>query len=404
MNMKICCVLYPHIHRVFHSFTQYEERGSESCTILILYQLCEPRELSSSDSREKHLQHDNALDANIDSILGCAGMKKLSGVGALRFLFVISIVIVSAATCAAYPTTTNADSINTQTQQLIPPGMNTCAAVTATNFTPYIYADQLDSFEFTVPDASYVALVGSVGNTPVGFQLMTRRVDPATGVVRIHVDVDPIRLTGTLPIQITLLSAKTGQPTCAAIVNATVGTGPIMTTPTTPPTTPPTGGTSGGAGGANSGSNTGSTSGGASTTGGAGKPAATSSTSTKPTTTATTTASTSAGVSNPFASMCSSQSGAYRLWLVLVVLYALLVGALIWAEWPESWAWVRRHEWVAAGILVPLAVLLLFWYFAVNCRGSWLMPAVLILIALAGLVARFWDHPYVKRILLIEEK
>src|SRR4051812_33605903 len=117
-------------------------------------------------------------------------MKHTVGVTSSRTLIFISLIVLATAAFAVLPASTHADSLSTQTQQLIPPGMNTCQVVMASAFTPYIYNNELDSFEFTVPDSSYVALVGSAGNTPISFQYMSRRIDPATGAVRIHVDIN----------------------------------------------------------------------------------------------------------------------------------------------------------------------------------------------------------------------
>ena len=117
------------------------------------------------------------------------------------------------------------ETISTQTMQVLPVGGNACAPVSATNFTSYIYDGALHSFEFTLPDPSYVALIGSAGNTPISFQTMTRRTDTITGSLRVHVDIPTTPILGMLPIRVTLLSARTGSPVCLMVVSISV-TGP----------------------------------------------------------------------------------------------------------------------------------------------------------------------------------
>lgn len=285
------------------------------------------------------------------------------------------------------PIKAHADIVSVQTQQVLPPGQNTCQPLTVTAFTPYVYNNNLEAFEFTVSDPSYVALAGSVGNTSVPFNFMTRRED-ASGNLRIHVDINSTQVNGTLPITITMLSAGVpGGPTCVAVITMNVGSGPVVgqTYPTYPtyPTTP------------------------AQTTTPS-KPAG-SKTSAAPTSTGMTpstsvaTATSAAGMTSPLAGLCSSQASAFRLWLILLVVYALIVGALLWAEFPLSWSWAQTPERIATIILVLLLLLLGFWYFSAACRAALWMPLLAFLIAILGLLAAFWNHPRVTQFLLVEE-
>jgi len=303
-----------------------------------------------------------------------------------------------------------AAEINVQTNQVLPPGGNGCTLLPATSFTPYEYNGALDSFEFTVPDASYVAITGSVGNTPLSFLQMTRKID-ASGNLRVHVDIPSMSLTNTIPIQIILMSSPPGQPTCLSIASMTVGSGPTLpgpvsqTAPSAPVTSIPSNPT-------NNPTYTNPTPAPAGTSMTPISKGGTSGTSGN-TATATSipggTSSTAAGsvlnnsMQNPLKALCATQSGAYRLWLVLLVLYVLLIGALLWAEWPLSWDWIRMPEWITAGILVPFILLMGFWYFSVSCRAGWFVPVIAIIIALAGLFAAFWNHPRVTQLLLIED-
>jgi hypothetical protein len=101
--------------------------------------------------------------------------------------------------------------------------------------------------------------------------------------------------------------------------------------------------------------------------------------------------------------LCASEASAYRLWLILLVLFTLIVGALLWAEFPMSMPWARTPERIATLILVLLLLLLGFWYFSVACRAALWMPLVAFLIALLGLLAAFWNHPRVTQLLLIQD-
>lgn len=304
------------------------------------------------------------------------------------------------------PLKASALEIGTQTQQILPPGSNTCAPVTATNFTPYIYDGALHSFEFTLADPSYVAILGSVGNTPIPFQVMTRNVSP-TGILRIHVDIATTPIVGTLPLRVTLLSARTGQPVCLAAVSMSVGSGPVQNNnvisaiPQTVYTSPQT----------------------VYTSPNAVKPttprapsvvaptitASTSSNSTIVATSsgdkrvATVASSVTSTVQSPLRNVCSSDTSAYRLWLILLVLYALIVGAALWAEFPMSMPWARTPERIATVILLLLLLLLGFWYFSVSCRAALWMPLVAFLIAVLGLLAAFWNHPRVTQLLLVQD-
>jgi len=330
-------------------------------------------------------------------------MNYLARISIYQVLFAVLASSVLLAVISAFPIKASALEISAQTQQVLPPGSNTCAQVSASAFTPYIYNGALNSFEFTLSDSSYVALIGSVGNTSVPFQLMTRRTD-ASGAVRIHVDIATTPVRGTLPLRVTLLSARAGQPVCLTVVSMTVGSGavsvqtiPAYTTPATSVTTPapaqtvPSGtiGTAPDVGVDSNGdvSPSPSTSGPQAWTGGA----------------AGSGTSVVSSITNTLQNVCSSDAGAYRLWLILLVLYALIVGVALWAEFPMSMPWARTPERIATIILVLLLLVLGFWYFSVSCRAALWMPLVAFLIAVLGLLAAFWNHPRVTQLLLIQD-
>src|SRR3989344_4573691 len=304
-------------------------------------------------------------------------------------LFVLASVAFSIV-LAAFPIKAFALDAATQTRQVLPVGGNACAQVSATNFIPYVYDGALHSFEFTVSDPSYVAILGSVGNTLIPFNVMTRKTD-ASGLVRIHVDVSPASASGGLPVSVTMLSARSGNPVCMTVVsaNAVSGLSVIPYTPvvTAPPTQP--------------------------TVSAPAKPVVTAApkpasstpipTTQKVLTTSTATGSVVSTFQNPLKNMCSSDTSAYRLWLILLVLYMLIVGALLWAEFPMSLPWARTPERIASIILVLLLLLLAFWYFSISCRAALWMPLVAFLVAVLGLLAAFWNHPRVTKMLLVQE-
>lgn len=319
-------------------------------------------------------------------------MKQLGGSTYQLLLFVLAIFAFTIV-LATFPVKAFALDAATQTSQVLPAGGNNCPAVSATNFTPYIYEGGLHSFEFTVSDASYVALAGSAGNTPISFNLVTRKTDPS-GMLRLHVDIETTPISGTLPLKVTLLSARAGSPVCMTVVSVGVssaGLAPVQnissvnTIPRTVTAAPTTSGSSA-------------------------TPAPKPSTSTDPVPTSKQVLTTSmpdgsaVGTAKvAFGKMCSSETSAYRLWLILLVLYILTVGAILWAEFPVSATWARTPERVATITLVLLLLLLTFWYFSISCRAALWMPLMAFLVAVLGLLAAFWNHPRVTQMLLIQE-
>jgi hypothetical protein len=295
---------------------------------------------------------------------------------------------------AMMPLRASALEVSTQTQQILPPGQNTCAPVQVSNFTPFVYNGSLNSFEFTVSDSSYVAVVGSVGNASIPLRYMTR-LPADNGGVRIHVDVDNTSVAGSVPVTITLLSARTGSPVCAAVVSTNLGNSPSSSTgPSVPSYTP------------------------SKSTGSVSKPTPVAVTpapvvpnnpvpgagqGSQVTGTASKTPVVTGSLGNALKNLCVSEASAFRLWLILLVLYALVVGGLLWLEFPLSWNWAKTPERVATVILVLLVLLLGFWYISSACRAALWMPLLAFLIAILGLLAAFWNHPRVTQLLLTEE-
>lgn len=333
-------------------------------------------------------------------------MKKVWGTAQHQNLNSLLLLVIAVSAflflLVAFPLKTSALEVSThmstQTGQVVPPGGSACGPVSATTFTPYIYDGALHSFEFTLPDASYVGLLGSVGDTSIPFWLTTRRVD-ASGNLRIHVDVETTPVRGTLPLQVSLLSARTGQPVCLSVVSMTVvGSGPValQNKPVTVTQPAPTI------------VENASTSPSSSPTLAVTVPRTSSgtapwTTSTQRGTTSATSSSVVSTMQNALQNLCASDAGAYRLWLILLVLFTLVVGAALWAEFPMSMPWARTPERVAMIILGLLLLLLGFWYFSVSCRAALWMPLLAFLIAVLGLLAAFWNHPRVTQLLLIQD-
>lgn len=250
-----------------------------------------------------------------------------------------------------------ATNVTGRTAQLLPPGGTSCASLTVTSVTPYVYEGHLDSFDVVVPDSSYVAIGASVGNTVVPFNYTTRRITP-DGQLRLHTDLNPSDTTGSVPVSITLLSSK-GGVLCAATISFvaegvnSIPPGPIVPPPApTGPYVPPQ-----------------SSTGGSPSQGGQ---------------QATTAPATSTPVS--FLGMCAVQSDALKLWLVLLVLY---IGLVAFAAFARPIVSLNNPAIPVALILVPLILLVGFWYFSPACRaGSW-VPIALLIIAIAGLLAAF---------------
>jgi hypothetical protein len=88
--------------------------------------------------------------------------------------------------------------------------------------------------------------------------------------------------------------------------------------------------------------------------------------------------------------MCAA-GGALRLWLILLVAYALIVIAAIVGQ-PRMPVAMRTQEWTAAIIVVPFLLLFGLWYFVESCRTSAWIPVLATVIALGGLSAAFWER------------
>lgn len=247
-----------------------------------------------------------------------------------------------------------------RTVPVIAPAGQSCQPLSVLSVLPYVYDGQLDSFDVTLPDGAYVGLIGTAGEQSVPFNQMVRFTNP-DGSLRYHVDLDPMSARGSVPVSITLLSAIPGQPVCLSVINFTVTVGDAQAAAPVPHASTPTEGRPSEAG----------------TNGPKAQP------STAPAD-GDEVATTSDGAGSPlrplFAGMCDD-GDAFELWFVLLALFIVIAAFAALAEAPI----LERFRYLPyAIILIPLVLLLAFWYFAPDCRtGSWI-PFALLIIAAAG--------------------
>lgn len=276
-----------------------------------------------------------------------------------RFV-VPSIVLVAA--FAVLPATTSAATspVNTQSAQLLPTGAQTCLAMPVTAVMPHVYDGQLHSFDIITPDASYVAIGGSAGNAVLPFNYMTRWGTPE-GQVKIHTDTDPIRIGQGISVSVTLLSAANGK-TCVTTVAFSVL--PDVSYPTT---NAPTGSAT-----PNAPTSQGPNSGGSGA----------------PTQLASTTSATTTIVPGSQAGGFCEGRGALWLWMNLIIAYAIVAAIAALSRTPMV---LRNPAIPVAMILVPLILLVGFWYFSPACRAGAAVPLILLVIAIIGLLIAFRD-------------
>lgn len=278
--------------------------------------------------------------------------------------------IIVAAAFAFVPTNASAASITVNTAQ-VTPGTPSCLAPTVSGFEFFVYDNELHSFDVLVSDPSYVAVAGSAGDMPIPFVQMTRRIT-AAGALRIHTDIDSTPLSQSMPIVITLLSAKSsGSPICLTQVTITpsaeeqtaleeiprtvadTGAYPVA------PVRPTVSGDDAAAGEAPAGA------------------------------VATSIATASDSVTKAFSRVkdsvksgaCGAGNSTSRLWFIFLVLYVLSLGAIALSRPPTTEPYPLA--WLFSAILIPLILLAAFWYVLSACGVSKWVP---LLAAAAGVV------------------
>lgn len=296
------------------------------------------------------------------------------------------VATITAVALLAAPAFAAAGSASVLTKQVLPPGGTSCAPLFVKSVTPYIYDGELQSFDIELSDASYVGILGAAGNVSIPFNYMTRDINP-DGSLRLHVDTTAT-INGTLPVTVTLLSARPNAPVCLSQVSFTTDAkGTIESSnPISVPTSPIDTGenTSVGSGSASSGGQTGGSS--------VGSNGGSSGTSTsKPPTVVGTTSGTST-IGGIVAKMCS-KNGAYQLWFILLAIF-FVIAAFVGLSEP---ALALRHGALPAILIgIPLVLLLLFWQFAVDCRLSYFIPVILLVAAAIGLYSAYRTSPVMR--------
>lgn len=91
---------------------------------------------------------------------------------------------------------------------------------------------------------------------------------------------------------------------------------------------------------------------------------------------------------NFFNSVCSG-SNAYRLWFILLIIYLIVVAIVVFAE---PWFLETSVIGSTAVILVPLILLLGFWYLSAGCRAASWIPVLACVIAIVGLFLAFREY------------
>ncbi len=282
--------------------------------------------------------------------------------------FVVGLISLLAFAMPAF----TAAQVIVQTSQILPPGANTCPILTTQGIVAHVRDGALHSFDVTVGNPTYVAVLAQVGDQTLPFRYMTR-FNHGGGFLRHHVDMDTTTIHGAIPVTLTLLSSPAGSPTCISIISFSVAPDGTIVAP----------GVSGGSV--------------PQTTGGTPhvsmKPT-TGGTSQQPTSSyATTSTSTSVspidgGVVARLQSLCKG-NGALQLWFLLLAIYVVIAALTALAKPPLA----QKSPWVPLGlILAPLVVLLCFWYFAPTCRAAGWIPAASIIIAVAALLVAFREQ------------
>lgn len=295
------------------------------------------------------------------------GLQKLLITTGVIFVVLFSWIMPVVASAAEMSANATA-----QTVQLLPPNVgNTCPQLQTPIFKAYVYDNAVNSFDVTIADPSYVAIAGSVGETQIPFNLMTRFVD-ASGVLHMHVDTPAVSVRGTLPVTLTLLSVRSDKTVCAATVSAVlVGSAPESTV------SAPTGGSS------DQGTYTPPTKGQKPTTG---KPDVVGGIIDKKSPDGEVVK--NFGIQNALAKVCATASGATRLWTVLLAVYLLIVAATILAQ-PTGKPSDQSTVLLGAAIVIPLIVLLGVWGSAASCRVGMWVPIAALAIAAVGFALGF---------------
>ncbi len=298
------------------------------------------------------------------------GLQKLLITTGVVFVVLFSWIMPVVASAAEMSANASA-----QTVQLLPPNVgNTCPQLQTPIFKAYVYDNAVNSFDVTIADPSYVAIAGTIGETQIPFNLMTRFVD-ASGILHMHVDTEAVSVRGTLPVTLTLLSVRPDKTVCAATISATLvgsSSGSSVSSPTGSGSgqstyTPPAKGQK-------------PVMGKPDVVGGIIDTKSPDGEVVK-----------SVGIQNALAMVCATASGATRLWTVLLAVYLLIVAATILAQ-PSNKPSDQSSVLLGAAIVIPLIVLLGVWGSAASCRVGMWAPIAALAIAAVGFALGFRNH------------
>ncbi|HUO50351.1 MAG TPA: hypothetical protein VMU25_02190 [Candidatus Paceibacterota bacterium] len=270
-----------------------------------------------------------------------------------------------------------AQAATIQTDQLLP-GQSSCQQLSITSLQPHVYDGMLESFDVTVSDNNnaYVGILSTVNGGGLSLDMITRWAGD-TGGLRFHVDTPDTPVIGSVPVTLTLLASLPNHATCIAQISfnvdmssntisapmteSNVSVSPVPSTIAANPVKTHH------------------------VTQKAGHPLAMASSSANLVGAGIAAESASPG----FGSICATTANAYKLWFVLLVLYIALVVVVIFFE-----PWFLRESVLTstAAILVPLIVLLGFWYFSESCRAASWIPVSACVIAIIGLFLAFREY------------
>lgn len=297
----------------------------------------------------------------------------------------IAFFLLFAATLPSHAAAQTVQPSNVQTSELLPPGQNTCPAVAVTSIQPYVYGGVLESFDVTISDTSngYVGILSTVNGTPISLGAITRWAGEPSGL-RIHVDTPDVLVGNGASVSVTLLSSLPGQPTCLTAISFNVSGYGVIVPPSYTGSSAPQGTP---APAQNSGAPV-SVKGGEQQTSSGQASSATSTAQSASSTAIIGSTVASAANSQFFSSVCTGNN-AYRLWFILLVIYMIIVAIVVFAE---PWYLESSVIGSTAAILVPLLLLLGFWYLSSACRAASWIPVVACVIAIVGLFLAFREY------------
>ena len=261
----------------------------------------------------------------------------------------------------------------TKTIQVLPPGGTGCTTLPVAAIVSHVQEGELHSFDITIQDPSYVAVLAEVGTEAIPFRYMTR-FNHGGGFIRYHVDINATQITSPLTINLTLLSSPAGSPTCLSIISFSVSRDGLVLAPGVTDVSAPIPSVPSGSAGTTIPREAGVA---------LGKiPAATD------TATSTDSSPVLGGAVSRIKSLCEG-NGALQLWFLLLAVYIVVAALTALAKPPLA---QKSVVLPLSLILVPLVLLLAFWLFAPSCRAEGWIPAVSIMVAIIALLVAFREQ------------